>query len=115
MPIRKNLSSEDKLDALRKADPASRWQSLDDHRVCILCEKDFSGRQVDASISGSGRVRLRCPSEGCTSTPSQWVRPGNPLVSEQAWEDWARVLGGGKHTRQRARRAASARNNYLTN
>ncbi|MBA3881741.1 MAG: hypothetical protein H0X73_03280 [Chthoniobacterales bacterium] len=94
MAIRRTLTSEDKLDALRKGDPAIAWKSLDDRRVCILCERTFSGRQVDASVTPAGRVRLRCPSEGCVGTPHVWVRPGNPLVSKDVWADWTRVLDG---------------------
>jgi hypothetical protein len=92
MPIHKHLASDEKLDALRKGDPVHKWLSLDDRRSCILCERTFSGRQVDITVSTTGRVRLRCPSDGCTSTPREWVHPGNPLVSQKAWLDWQRVL-----------------------
>ena len=92
MPIHKHLASDEKLDALRKGDPVHHWLSLDDRRTCILCERSFSGRQVDIAVSAAGRVRLRCPSDGCTSTPREWVHPGNPLVSQKAWLDWQRVL-----------------------
>ncbi len=104
VPIQKSLTSEDKLDALRKSDPSHRWVSLDDGRVCILCERTFTGRQVDASVTRMGRVRLRCPSEGCAGTPRVWVRPGNPLASKQVWEDWTRVIDGGKSRRTRTAR-----------
>ncbi len=103
MALRKTLASEDKLAALRRGDPHHRWESLDDRCSCILCERTFSGRQVEVAIGASGRVRLRCPSEGCNATPREWVIPGNPLVSAKAWKDWARVLeGGGKRSRMRA-------------
>ncbi len=102
VPIQKTLTSEDKLDALRKSDPSLRWASLDDRRVCVLCERAFSGRQVDASVTPRGRVRLRCPSEGCAGTPRAWVRAGNPLVSKDLWKDWTRVIDGGKRQRIRA-------------
>ena len=92
MAIQRHLTSDDKLVALRKGDPVHTWHSLDDRRTCILCEKTFSGRQVDVAISPAGRVRLHCPSEDCASTPREWVYPGNPLVSQKAWRDWQRVL-----------------------
>jgi hypothetical protein len=92
MPIHKHLASDEKLAALRKGDPVHQWLSLDDRRTCILCERTFSGRQVDVAMTPAGRVRLRCPSDGCTSTPREWVHPGNPLVSQKAWLDWQRVL-----------------------
>ncbi len=99
MALRKTLASEDKLAALRKGDPHHAWQSLDDRCSCILCDRTFSGRQVDIAVGAGGRVRLRCPSEGCKSTPREWVHPGNPLVSAKAWKDWTRVLDGGKQPR----------------
>ena len=100
MAIQRHLTSDDKLVALRKGDPVHKWLSLDDRRSCILCEKTFSGRQVDVAISAAGRVRLHCPSEGCASTPREWVHPGNPLVSQKAWRDWERVLGNGATARK---------------
>jgi hypothetical protein len=103
VPNRKTIHAEDKLDALRKGNPFQPWESLDDRRVCILCEKSFTGRQVDLSVTPLGRVRLRCPTEGCAGTPRVWVRPGNPLISEEVWEDWARVLDGPKRVRSRSK------------
>ena len=35
-----------KLAALQASDPYRKWQSFDDERVCILCEKVISGRLV---------------------------------------------------------------------
>ena len=101
MALRKTLASEDKLAALRKGDPRRAWESLDDRCTCILCDRTFSGRQVEISVGASGRVRLRCPSDRCNGTPRDWVHPGNPLVSAKAWKDWTRVLDGGKRTRVR--------------
>lgn len=94
--LRKTLLAEEKLAALRKADPVHYWESLDDRRSCILCEKTFSGRQVEVQVSSTGRVRVHGPTEGCSSKAREWVHPSNPLVSEKAWRDWSRVLDGGK-------------------
>ncbi len=113
VPTKKNLPSDEKLAALRKSDPTRGWQSLDDRRVCILCDRTFSGRQVEGSISPMGRVRLKCPTDGCTGTPREWVRPGNPLVSKAAWEDWSRVLEGGKAPRPRITTKTAAGAGYL--
>lgn len=112
--MRKTLHSEDKLDALRKGNPYRPWESLDDRRVCVLCEKSFTGRQVEASVGPTGRVRLKCPTEGCPGTPQLWVRPGNPLVSQDAWEDWSRVLNGAKrHRNNTSTTHKTAGANYL--
>jgi hypothetical protein len=107
MATRRILMSEDKLAALRKGDPARKWVSLDDRCSCILCEKSFSGRQVEVSVSAPGRVRLRCPSDGCAGTPREWVHPGNPLVSQKAWRDWERVLSGAKNPRTKVRKTTT--------
>src|SRR3954452_5324987 len=97
--MQRTLNSEDKLDALRKGSACRLWESLDERRVCVICEKSFTGRQVEASVSANGRVRLKCPTEGCPGNPRVWVRPGNPLVEQSAWEDWTRVLGKPKRRR----------------
>jgi len=101
VPNQKPLPLEDKLAALRVADPAHAWESLDDRVSCILCERTFSGRQAEVSVGSTGRVRLKCPSEACTGTPNVWVSPGNPLVSEKAWRDWERVLNGKNGNRKK--------------
>lgn len=94
--MKKVLLSEDKLDLLRKADRSGKWESLDEKRSCVLCERTFSGRQVLVTKTRGGKIQLECPTPGCVATPSQWVHPGNPLISEAAWEDWERLIDGSK-------------------
>ena len=95
MAIRPHLPLDERLLILRAADQVRTWASLDDKRVCILCDKEFSGRQVGIiRTRGGRRFQVRCPTEGCTAGPSQWVYPGNPLVCEAAYRDWERALGG---------------------
>jgi hypothetical protein len=84
--------SEDKLAALRKADPFRRWVSLDDRRVCVLCDKTIMGRQIAITRHSRGIPTLRCPTEGCNGGPHEWVYPGNPLTSKRAWRDWSRIF-----------------------
>lgn len=88
-----HLNGEEKLAALRAADPFRHWNSLDDERVCFLCERTFTGRQVEITRGRVGRYVLQCPTERCASSPHEWVYPGNPYKSETAWHDWERVLG----------------------
>ncbi|MEP7077989.1 MAG: hypothetical protein ABI795_03085 [Chthoniobacterales bacterium] len=84
----KRWCSEEKLAALREGDCFREWASLDDQRICVLCERKFCGRQV--RITGrKGRAQLHCPSENCAGTPREWVLPGNPFTSEKAWADWS--------------------------
>ena len=92
MAIRPHLPLDERLTILRATDQFRNWSSLDDQRVCILCEKEFSGRQVEIIKARGGRYRLHCPTEGCNSGPGHWVYPGNPLVSEAAYQDWQRAL-----------------------
>ena len=92
MAIRPHLPLDQRFLMLRGADQFRRWNSLDDRRVCILCEREFSGRQVAVERNRAGRVQLRCPTDGCQAGPSQWVYPGNPLVSDAAYQDWQRAF-----------------------
>ena len=68
------------------------WESLDETRQCVLCEQTFTGRQVHVLWDHCGTPHLRCPTTGCPATPAQWIHPGNPLISEEAWRDWVRLL-----------------------
>jgi hypothetical protein len=92
MAIRSHLPLDERFQILRRADQFRTWSSLDDKRVCILCYKKFSGRQVEITRSRSGGYELRCPTNGCHAGPNQWVYPGNPLISEAAYADWQRAL-----------------------
>ncbi|GEM_PF-2048204 len=86
------LTPEEKLQILREADPLRPWESLDESRHCVLCERTFTGRQVRISTDRRGRHNVNCPTEDCPSTPREWITPGNPLVDDDAWKDWVRIL-----------------------
>jgi hypothetical protein len=94
MSAQKAAAPAEKIFSLRKGDPFHSWRSIDDRRCCILCERTFSGRQIEVSAGPGGQIRLHCPTERCTGTPNEWVHPGNPLISRKAWRDWERVLNG---------------------
>lgn len=100
--MKKVLFAEDKLDLLRKLDHAHAWESLDEKRCCILCERTFSGRQVLVAETRRGRTQLSCPTPGCVGTPREWVRRGNPLISGEAWNDWSRLLTGEERKTRKA-------------
>ncbi len=70
--VKNQLALEEKLDVLREADPVRRWYSLDDKRVCILCDRVISGRMIEVRRSSQGTHQLRCPTKGCPSTPRDW-------------------------------------------
>jgi hypothetical protein len=86
-----HLKPEERLSVLRAEDEFRRWSSLDDERFCILCERKFSGRQVEIGRFANGKHELRCPTEGCNSRPHHWVYPGTPLVSDIVDPDWWNV------------------------
>jgi hypothetical protein len=86
-----HLKLEERLLILRAEDQFRRWNSLDDERFCILCERKFSGRQIEIRCLASGKYELRCPTEGCNSRLQQWVCPETPLVSDIVDPDWWRA------------------------
>jgi hypothetical protein len=86
-----HLKSDERLSILRAEDQFRRWNSLDDERFCIVCEKKFNGRQIEIRRFASGRYELHCPTEGCNSGSHQWVYPGTPLVSDIVDPDWWRA------------------------
>ncbi|MEI6351428.1 MAG: hypothetical protein WCP06_10000 [Verrucomicrobiota bacterium] len=81
-----------KLELLRSADSRHAWKSLSDELHCILCERTISGQNVKIVYDRCGVPELRCSTHGCKGTPSEWVHPENPLISEDAWRDWVRLL-----------------------
>jgi hypothetical protein len=70
--MRKHLTLDERLDVLRKADRFRKWSSLDDERVCVVCERIFSGRQIDIERDQRGGHVLHCPTEGCPSFVAHW-------------------------------------------
>jgi hypothetical protein len=94
------LTPEDRLSILRAEEQFRRWNSLDDERFCILCEKKFNGHQVEIQCFANGKHELHCPTEGCDSGPHQWVYPGTPLISDIVNPDWWRAGGQAGFQRQ---------------
>jgi hypothetical protein len=88
-----HLKLDDRLSILRTEDQFRRWNSLDDERFCIVCERKFNGRQVEVRCFASGKHELHCPTEGCDSGSHQWVYPGTPLISDIVDSDWWSALG----------------------
>lgn len=90
-----HVHAEEKLAILQEADRFRKWKSLDDKRVCLLCDRTFTGRQLNVTRDRRGRYQLHCPTEECRSTAHEWVHPGNPLLSQKAWKDWSRAMDDG--------------------
>lgn len=65
---------------LRRIDTRRRWKSLDDERVCLLCERKFAGRHLEFIRNRSGEMELRCPTDGCKATMNEWVYVDDPRL-----------------------------------
>jgi hypothetical protein len=67
-----------KLAVLQEHDTHRKWYSLDDERVCILCERRITGRMIDIWETRKGVFHLHCPTPGCDSVPRDWFYHGVP-------------------------------------
>jgi hypothetical protein len=81
-----------RLAILQRLDPHHAWTDCDEQRHCTLCERTFSGHAVRIRWFSAKRALLRCPTPLCAAGPEFWVHPGNPLLSEEAWADWDRLI-----------------------
>jgi hypothetical protein len=68
---------EEKLSILQAADLRRKWHSLDDQRVCVLCDRTITGRQIEVRRDPGGTFSVHCPTHGCSSVPSDWFYQGN--------------------------------------
>jgi hypothetical protein len=72
-----HLLPEERLRILQTSDPRRRWHSLDDQRVCVLCSRTITGRQVSITRETTGKYSVRCPTDGCPAVPSDWFYQGS--------------------------------------
>lgn len=74
---KKDVCPEDRLKLLQRLDRFRPWRSTHQRRLCLGCGKIISGAEISFSrgLWGLGLLRLRCPSEGCTAGPTEWVDP----------------------------------------
>jgi hypothetical protein len=86
------IQATDKLAILQANDHFRDWRTLDDKRVCVLCDRQFTGHDVLVATAGK-EVHLHCPTHNCKSGVHHWVYPGNPLLSDATYEDWWQALG----------------------
>jgi hypothetical protein len=59
-----------------------------DKRRCPLCDRVF---ELPDSSTTDEHESLHCPTPHCRGTSDMWVHPGDPLTSDEAFEDWERV------------------------
>jgi hypothetical protein len=83
--------TDDRLDILRAHDHFHEWRSLDDRRVCVVCDRTFSGHEVEISQDGE-EFKLNCPTRDCPSRIHQWVYPERDHLSDTNSENWWRAL-----------------------
>jgi hypothetical protein len=83
-----HVKLDDRLSILRERDRFGKWESLDEQRVCKVCERKFKGRQIEIRRFPGGRSKLYCPTLGCPSGPHQWLYPQTTVVSEMAKHVW---------------------------
>lgn len=102
-----NVKLDDRLSILRAGDQFRKWNSLDDQRVCSVCERKFKARQVEIRRFSGGSYKLYCPTLGCPSGPHQWIYPRAAVVSEITEPDWSRV--GKQSGRRKMESALEAR------
>ena len=74
-----NLSEKEKLNILRQLDRWRWWRSLDDARLCLVCEKTITGNDIKVSSEAEdyGALRAHCPTKNCESIPLDWVLPND--------------------------------------
>jgi hypothetical protein len=75
------LLPEEKLAALRATDSRRKWMSLDDQRVCVLCDRVITGRQVEVTRGHDGSYSVHCPTPNCPALPSDWFYQGSGFSS----------------------------------
>jgi hypothetical protein len=82
------LPPNDKLDALRYLDEFHYWHSLEDERICKRCGDTINGYQIVViELQGTrGKLRLKCPTVGCGSTPGDWAY-ANPVRAAKLRSD----------------------------
>jgi hypothetical protein len=70
--MRTHFLPEERLAILKGADCERTWYSLDDKRVCAVCDRVFTGRQIDIQRDRQGYYFLACPTPCCPSNINQW-------------------------------------------
>ncbi len=79
-----------RLRLLQEHDRARPWTSLEDCRVCLLCESEFQGGDIRIHVR-NGKPVFQCPGVVCPGGLEHFVHPGNPLLNDETWHDWMRM------------------------
>jgi|GEM_PF-4687534 len=74
--MNRHVALEDKLAVLQESDSPRNWSSLDDRRLCVLCDRVITGRMIDIWQDARGNYHLHCPTPSCPATPRDWFYHG---------------------------------------
>jgi hypothetical protein len=85
--MQKNITPEQRLDILRASDGERQWDSLNDKRACVVCERIFKGRDVQIRRDQRGRYLLHCPTEDCCSVVGHWIHVHAPVARMDGMRD----------------------------
>jgi len=83
--MKRSFAPEKRLEILRSADGERKWISLDDKRVCVVCDQVMAGHEIEITDDQRGHYSLNCPTEGCPSSINHWHycdSPGAPARVE---------------------------------
>jgi len=80
------LSETEKLEIVQRLDRYRKWHSLEEKRYCLACGQIIEGRDilVVGGTSGTGPLRLICPTRNCHSIPMDWVIPTNEVLARMS-------------------------------
>src|SRR3954469_437544 len=67
-----HFAPEERLAILKAVDCERKWYSLDDKRICRMCDRIFTGRQIDIQKGHKGHYDLACPTPACPSSITDW-------------------------------------------
>src|SRR5258708_1037669 len=82
----------EKLSILNQTRSIRPWKSCSETRRCVMCGEVFTGDDVGIRSRRDGSITLRCPTLRCLGGPEMWIHSGEPLISEEAWQDWEHIL-----------------------
>ena len=74
MQLGMKIKPAEKLAILQANDHFRNWQTLDDERVCVLCDRKFTGHEILISAPGE-MFELHCPTP-LFATATQFYHAG---------------------------------------
>lgn len=78
----RRIEIDEKLTVLQETDRLRKWDTLEDRRVCVLCDKVITGGMIDVWQDQEGGFHLHCPTRGCPAGPRDWFYHGATRPSE---------------------------------